>query len=136
MAVQVKEHQLELDEKLYVLSQLKEQMVMLERRCSLLTAEEEELRGVLEQTDRSRKVAEHELVEVAETVNLLTKQVQAQTPCVLTKPCAGLQHLHWPFPDCSLASEHRFGQPEEETGSRSVCSQRGGRRRPTGETQY
>lgn len=135
MAVQVKEHQLELDEKLYLLSQLKEQMVMLERRCSLLTAEEEELRGILEQTDRSRKVAEHELVEVAETVNLLTKQVQVQTPCVVTNPCAGL-HLHWPFSDCSLASEHRFGQPEEETRSRSVCSQRGGRRRLAGETQY
>eukprot|EP00066_Takifugu_rubripes_P028957 XP_011618223.1 PREDICTED: myosin-7B [Takifugu rubripes] len=74
LQTQVKEHQLELDEKLYLLSQLKEQIVMLERRCSLLTAEEEELRGILEQTDRSRKVAEHELVEVAETVNLLTKQ--------------------------------------------------------------
>lgn len=112
--MQVKEHQLELDEKLYLLSQLKEQIVMLERRCSLLMAEEEELRGILEQTDRSRKVAEHELVEVAETVNLLTKQVQLQTPWVVTYPYAEL-HLHCPFSDCSLASEHRFGQPEEET---------------------
>lgn len=129
----VKEHQLELDEKLYLLSQLKEQIVMLERRCSLLTAEEEELRGILEQTNRSCKLTEHELVEVAETVNLLTKQVQLQTH--VTNRCAGL-HLHLPFSDCSLASEHRFGQPEEETRSRSVCSQRGGRRRLAGETHY
>lgn len=72
----MKEHQLDLDEKIYLLSQLREQIVLLERRCSLLTAEEEELRGILEQTDRSRKVAEHELVEVAEAVNLLTAQVR------------------------------------------------------------
>lgn len=75
----MKERQLDLDEKLYLLGQLREQLVLLERRCSLLTAEEEELRGILEQTDRSRKVAEHELVEVAEAVNLLSAQVRAWT---------------------------------------------------------
>lgn len=78
-AVQVKEHQLDLDEKSHLLSQLREQIVLLERRCSLLTAEEEELRGILEQTDRSRKAAEHELVEAAETVHLLAAQVRIHT---------------------------------------------------------
>lgn len=88
VAVQVKEQQLDLDEKLYLLSQLREQLVLLERRCSLLTAEEEELRGILEQTDRSRKVAEHELVEVAETVNLLTKQVGSTRPGGVPTSCS------------------------------------------------
>ncbi|CAF94090.1 unnamed protein product, partial [Tetraodon nigroviridis] len=74
LQTQVKEHQLELDEKFHLLGQLREQIVLLERRCSLLTAEEEELRGILEQSDRSRKAAEHELVEAAETVHLLTAQ--------------------------------------------------------------
>lgn len=72
---QVKEHQVELEDKVQLVNQQKEQVVLLERRCSLMTAEEEELRGILEQTDRARKMAEHELVEVAERVNLLTTQV-------------------------------------------------------------
>lgn len=72
---QVKEQQVELEDKVQLTNQLKEQIVLLERRCSLMTAEEEELRGILEQTDRARKMAEHELVEAAERVNLLTTQV-------------------------------------------------------------
>ncbi len=67
---------MELEDKVQLTNQLQEQIVLLERRCSLMTAEEDELRGVLEQTDRARKIAEHELVEVAERVNLLTVQVQ------------------------------------------------------------
>ncbi|XP_028266577.1 myosin-7B-like [Parambassis ranga] len=74
LQTQVKEHQVELEDKVQLVNQLKEQAVLLERRCSLVTAEEEELRGILEQTDRARKMAEHELVEVAERVNLLTTQ--------------------------------------------------------------
>lgn len=72
---QVKEQQVELEDKVQLTNQLREQVVLLERRCSLMTAEEEELREILEQTDRARKIAEHELVEVAERVNLLTTQV-------------------------------------------------------------
>ncbi|XP_056131178.1 myosin-7B-like [Lampris incognitus] len=71
LQTQVKEHQVDLDEKIQQTNQLKEQLLLLERRCLLLVAEEEELRGVLEQTDRSRKIAEHELVEAAERINLL-----------------------------------------------------------------
>ncbi|XP_029994304.1 myosin-7B-like [Sphaeramia orbicularis] len=74
LQTQVKEQQVELEDKVQLTNQLREQIVLLERRCSLMTAEEEELRGILEQTDRSRKMAEHELVEVAERVNLLTTQ--------------------------------------------------------------
>lgn len=76
---QVKEQQVELEDKVQLTNQLKEQVVLLERRCSLMTAEEEELRGILEQTDRVRKMAELELVEVAERVNLLTTQVHTKT---------------------------------------------------------
>uniref|UniRef100_A0A3Q3BAL0 Myosin-7B-like n=1 Tax=Kryptolebias marmoratus TaxID=37003 RepID=A0A3Q3BAL0_KRYMA len=59
---------------LQLTNQLQEQVVLLERRCSLMTAEEEELRGILEQTDRARKMAENELMEVSERANLLTTQ--------------------------------------------------------------
>ena len=76
---QVKEQQVELEDEVQLTNQLKEQIILLERCCSLMTAEEEELREILEQTDRARKMAEHELVEVAERVNLLATQVQAQT---------------------------------------------------------
>ncbi|XP_069383344.1 myosin-7B-like [Paralichthys olivaceus] len=74
LQTQVKEHQVDLEDKVHLTNQLKEQIVLLERRCSLMTAEEEELRMVLEQTDRARKMAEHELVEIVERVNLLSAQ--------------------------------------------------------------
>ncbi|XP_060890208.1 myosin-7B-like [Labrus mixtus] len=74
LQTQVKEQQVELEDKVQLTNQLREQMVLMERRCSLMTAEEEELRSVLEQTDRVRKMAEHELVEVSERANLLATQ--------------------------------------------------------------
>lgn len=77
--MQVKEQQVDLEDKVHMNNQLREQIVLLERRCSLMTAEEEELRGILEQTDHARKTAEHELVEAAERVNMLTTQVQTQS---------------------------------------------------------
>lgn len=46
-----------------------------ERRNNLLAAEVEELRAQLEQNERSRKLAEHELLEATERVNLLHSQV-------------------------------------------------------------
>ena len=76
---QVKEQQVDLEDKVQLTNQLREQIVLLERRCTLMTAEDEELRGILEQTDRARKMAEHELVEVAERVNLLTSQVTTRS---------------------------------------------------------
>ena len=67
---------MELEDKVHFANQLKEQSLLLERRCSLMTAEEEELRMVLEQNDRARKMAEHELLEVVERVNMLSTQVR------------------------------------------------------------
>ena len=54
---------------------MKEQVAIVERRNSLMLAEIEELRAALEQTERSRKVAEQELVDVSERVALLHSQV-------------------------------------------------------------
>lgn len=69
--------QLELDETIHKNEELREQMVVTDRRNNLLTAEVEELRALLEQNDRARKLAEHELLEATERVNLLHSQVQS-----------------------------------------------------------
>ncbi|NXA72586.1 MYH1B protein, partial [Thryothorus ludovicianus] len=53
---------------------LKEQVAMVERRANLLQAEVEELRAALEQTERSRKLAEQELLDASERVQLLHSQ--------------------------------------------------------------
>uniref|UniRef100_A0A8C9N9V2 Myosin tail domain-containing protein n=1 Tax=Serinus canaria TaxID=9135 RepID=A0A8C9N9V2_SERCA len=47
---------------------------MVERRANLLQAEIEELRAALEQTERSRKLAEQELLDASERVQLLHTQ--------------------------------------------------------------
>uniref|UniRef100_A0A3B3UHN4 Myosin tail domain-containing protein n=2 Tax=Poecilia TaxID=8080 RepID=A0A3B3UHN4_9TELE len=49
-------------------------MAIVERRNNLLQAELEELRAALEQTERSRKLAEQELLDVSERVQLLHSQ--------------------------------------------------------------
>lgn len=49
---------------------------MVDRRNGLMIAEIEELRAALEQTERSRKVAEQELVDASERVGLLHSQVK------------------------------------------------------------
>uniref|UniRef100_A0A8B9LJ79 Myosin, heavy chain 7B, cardiac muscle, beta b n=1 Tax=Astyanax mexicanus TaxID=7994 RepID=A0A8B9LJ79_ASTMX len=74
LQVQIKDLQLELDESVHRCDDLKEQLAVTDRRNSLLAAEVQELRTVLEQTDRMRKVAEHELIEATERVNLLHTQ--------------------------------------------------------------
>uniref|UniRef100_A0A3B5AX40 Myosin heavy chain, fast skeletal muscle-like n=1 Tax=Stegastes partitus TaxID=144197 RepID=A0A3B5AX40_9TELE len=61
---QLKDAQLHLDE----------QIAMVERRNNLMMAEIEELRAALEQTERSRKMAEQELVDASERVGLLHSQ--------------------------------------------------------------
>uniref|UniRef100_A0A8C0JYU3 Myosin-7 n=1 Tax=Canis lupus dingo TaxID=286419 RepID=A0A8C0JYU3_CANLU len=53
---------------------LKENIAIVERRNNLLQAELEELRAVVEQTERSRKLAEQELIETSERVQLLHSQ--------------------------------------------------------------
>ncbi|KAM4613582.1 myosin, heavy chain 7B, cardiac muscle, beta a [Polymixia lowei] len=74
LQVQIKDIQLELDESLHQNEDLKEQAAVTERRNNLLVAEVEELRVLLEQNDRARKLAEHELLESAQRVNLLHSQ--------------------------------------------------------------
>uniref|UniRef100_A0A8D0ABC7 Myosin-7B n=1 Tax=Sander lucioperca TaxID=283035 RepID=A0A8D0ABC7_SANLU len=74
LQVQIKDIQLELDETIHQNEELKEQVAVTERRNNLLAAEVEELRALLEQNDRARKLAEHELLEATERVNLLHSQ--------------------------------------------------------------
>ncbi|KAJ8412001.1 hypothetical protein AAFF_G00142680 [Aldrovandia affinis] len=74
LQAQVKDLHLELDETLHQNEDLKDQVAVTERRNTLLVAEVEEQRGLLEQNDRARKLAEHELLEATERVNLLHSQ--------------------------------------------------------------
>ncbi len=55
---------------------MKENIAIVERRNNLLQAEVEELRSALEQTERGRKLAEQELLDVSERVQLLHSQVR------------------------------------------------------------
>nr|DBA27447.1 TPA: hypothetical protein GDO54_007938 [Pyxicephalus adspersus] len=71
---QLKDAQLHLDDALRGNDDLKEQLAISERRSNLLAAEIEEMRSALEQTDRARKVAEQELLDVTERVQLLHTQ--------------------------------------------------------------
>eukprot|EP00063_Salmo_salar_P026517 XP_014001352.1 PREDICTED: myosin-7B isoform X1 [Salmo salar] len=71
---QIKDLQLELDNRIHQNEELKEQWGLTERRNNLLVAEVQELCTVVEQTDRGRKMAEHELLEATERVNLLHAQ--------------------------------------------------------------
>ena len=67
--------QLQLDDAVRANDDLKENIAIVERRNNLLQAELEELRAVVEQTERSRKLAEQELIETSERVQLLHSQV-------------------------------------------------------------
>ncbi|XP_053293479.1 myosin-7 [Pleuronectes platessa] len=70
----LKDAQLQLDDSLRFNEDMKENMAMVERRNNLLQAEVEELRAALEQTERGRKLAEQELMDVSERVQLLHSQ--------------------------------------------------------------
>uniref|UniRef100_A0A8C2XQK4 Myosin heavy chain n=1 Tax=Cyclopterus lumpus TaxID=8103 RepID=A0A8C2XQK4_CYCLU len=71
---QLKDAQLHLDDALRAQEDFKEQAAMVDRRNGLMMAEIEELRAALEQTERSRKIAEQELVDASERVGLLHSQ--------------------------------------------------------------
>lgn len=68
--------QIQLDDAVRANDDLKENIAIVERRNNLLQAELEELRAVVEQTERSRKLAEQELIETSERVQLLHSQVR------------------------------------------------------------
>ena len=55
---------------------MKEQLAITERRNNLMMAENEEMVAALEQSERSRKLAEQELIDVNERVQLLHSQVR------------------------------------------------------------
>ncbi|GCC37460.1 hypothetical protein chiPu_0015964 [Chiloscyllium punctatum] len=74
LQAQYKDIQLELDETIQQKDDYKEQIAAAERHSNLLVAELEELRAVLEQSERGRKLAEQELLEATERVNLLHSQ--------------------------------------------------------------
>ncbi|OCT65640.1 myosin-1B [Xenopus laevis] len=71
---QYKDTQLQLDDALRGQEDLKEQIAVIERRNNLQQAEIEESRSALEQTERSRKVAEQELLDSSERIQLLHSQ--------------------------------------------------------------
>ncbi|XP_018600630.2 myosin-7-like [Scleropages formosus] len=70
----LKDTQLQLDDSLRANDDLKENTAIVERRNNLLQAELEELRSMVEQTERARKLAEQELLDVNERVQLLHSQ--------------------------------------------------------------
>ncbi|XP_041900741.1 myosin-7, partial [Corvus kubaryi] len=70
----LKDTQLQLDDMARVNEDLKENIAIVERRNNLLQSELEELRAVVEQTERARKLAEQELIEASERVQLLHSQ--------------------------------------------------------------
>ncbi|XP_041073151.1 myosin-2-like [Carcharodon carcharias] len=70
----LKETQLHLDEALRIQADLKEQLSLAERKNNLLQAELGEVTEALEQTDRARKVAEQEIFDINERVQLLHSQ--------------------------------------------------------------
>lgn len=70
--------QVHLDEALHCQEDLKEQLAIMERRNNLMMAENEEIRVALEQSERSRKLAEQELIDASERIQLLHSQVRKQ----------------------------------------------------------
>ncbi|KAM8838269.1 myosin-7-like isoform 3-T3 [Synchiropus picturatus] len=70
----LKDCQIQLDESHRLNDDLRENTAIVERRNNLLQAELEELRAALEQTERTRKLAEQELLDVTERVQLLHSQ--------------------------------------------------------------
>uniref|UniRef100_A0A3B3WDN6 Myosin heavy chain 6 n=2 Tax=Poecilia mexicana TaxID=48701 RepID=A0A3B3WDN6_9TELE len=70
----LKDSQLHLDDALRSNDDLKENIAIVERRNNLLQAELDELRSLVEQTERGRKLAEQELLDVSERVQLLHSQ--------------------------------------------------------------
>uniref|UniRef100_A0A668AFT8 Myosin heavy chain 6 n=1 Tax=Myripristis murdjan TaxID=586833 RepID=A0A668AFT8_9TELE len=70
----LKDSQIQLDDALRANDDLKENIAIVERRNNLLQAELDELRSLVEQTERGRKLAEQELLDVSERVQLLHSQ--------------------------------------------------------------
>ena len=68
--------QVHLDEALLCQEDLKEQLAIVERRNNLVMGENEEVRAALEQSERCRKLAEQEVIDTSERIQLLNSQVR------------------------------------------------------------
>ncbi|CAK7310831.1 MYH15 [Vulpes lagopus] len=74
LQTQVKDLQVQLDDSTHLNSELKEQVAMAERHNSLLQSELEELRSLYKQTECGRRLAEEELLQATERINLFHTQ--------------------------------------------------------------
>ncbi|XP_061702261.1 myosin-8-like isoform X4 [Syngnathoides biaculeatus] len=74
LQTQLKDTQVHLHEALHSQEDTKEQLAITERRNNLMMTEVEDLRASLEQAERSRKLAEQELMESSERTQLLHSQ--------------------------------------------------------------
>lgn len=121
LQAQLKEEQAGRDEEQRLSAELREQAQALERRGTLLATELEELRAVLEQGERSRRLAEQELLEATERLNLLHSQVRTETQGVCGgAACRLTLRLRCP-------PEHRPPEPEKEArGGLGAAEWRGG----------
>eukprot|EP00073_Rattus_norvegicus_P038816 XP_008766144.1 PREDICTED: myosin-13 isoform X1 [Rattus norvegicus] len=73
---QLKDSQLHLDDAQRSNEDLKEQLAIVERRNGLLQEELEEMKVALEQTERTRRLSEQELLDSSDRVQLLHSQVR------------------------------------------------------------
>lgn len=90
-AVFLQELQVQLDDSTHLNEDFKEQLAVTDRRNTLLQSELDELRALLDQTERGRKLAEQELLEATERVNLLHTQVVM--PNVVSLTCRTPHHI-------------------------------------------
>ncbi|XP_069809378.1 myosin-4-like [Dendropsophus ebraccatus] len=74
LQAQIKEAQIQLDDLAHANDELREHLGVVDRRNLLQQTEIEELRTALEQTEKVRKVAEQELLDATERVQLLHSQ--------------------------------------------------------------
>lgn len=72
----LQDSQLHLDDALRSNEDLKEQLAIVERRNGLLLEELEEMKVALEQTERTRRLSEQELLDASDRVQLLHSQVR------------------------------------------------------------
>uniref|UniRef100_A0A674PLE3 Myosin, heavy chain 6, cardiac muscle, alpha n=1 Tax=Takifugu rubripes TaxID=31033 RepID=A0A674PLE3_TAKRU len=70
----MKDLQMQLDDAHHANDDMRENTALLERRHNLIQAELEEVRAAFEQTERTRKLAEQELTDITERMQLLHSQ--------------------------------------------------------------
>lgn len=109
------EAQIHLDDSLRAQDDMKEQVAMMERRTNLMQAEIEELRAVVDQTERSRKLSEQELIDASERAGLLHSQVFFITSLEPLK--CSLPRVFSPPASALVLTEHQSPEHQEEAGN-------------------